>query len=154
MNNGTMNHVTRFGKSRYNETMNNPRHPRTIRVTIPILLYMLLLVACGSGGGTTADPADTVERYLQAKVDSDSETIQSLLCSEMESVLEREIHTFDSVSEVQLEDAACQQEGDSTTVRCDGRIVALYGAEETEFPLTAYRVVEEDGEWKWCGEAP
>ena len=36
----------------------------------------------------------------------------------------------------------------------DGRIVALYGTEETEFPLVSYRVVEEDGEWKWCGEAP
>lgn len=159
MNNETMSYVTRFSKSRYNETMHNPRYLRTIRVirvTIPILLYMLLLVACGGGGGgsATADPAETVERYLQAKVESDAETIQRLLCSEMEDVLEREIHTFDSVSDVQLEDAACQQEGDSTTVRCDGRIVALYGAEETEFPLTAYRVVEEDGEWKWCGEAP
>jgi hypothetical protein len=112
-----------------------------------------MLGGCAGGGGTS-DPADTVERYLQAKVESDAGTIQALLCSEMESVLEREMHTFDSVSEVRLEEAACQQEGDGSTVRCTGRIVALYGTEETEFPLTAYRVVEEDGEWKWCGEAP
>jgi hypothetical protein len=114
-----------------------------------------LLAACGGGESAgTGNPADTVERYMQAKVESNAGTIQSLLCSEMESVLEREIHTFDSVSEVRLEDAACQQEGGGSTVRCTGRIVALYGTEETEFPLTAYRVVEEDGEWKWCGEAP
>jgi hypothetical protein len=112
----------------------------------------VLLAACGGGAGA-GDPAETVERYLQAKVESDAEMLQGLLCSEMESVLEREIHTFDSVSEVRLEDVACQQEGDSSTVRCGGSIVALYGSEETEFPLTAYRVVQEDGEWKWCGEA-
>jgi len=138
-----------------NETMNNknPRGPRTVRVIRVTIFLCILLAACGGSGGT-ADSAATVERYLQAKVDSDAATLQSLLCSEMESVLEREIHTFDSVSEVTLEDAACQQEGNSATVRCDGRIVALYGTEETEFPLSTYRVVEEDGEWKWCGEAP
>jgi hypothetical protein len=114
----------------------------------------LLLAACGGEGAGAGDPAETVERYLQAKVESDAAAIQALLCSEMESVLDREVHTFDSVSEVRLEEAACEQEGDSSTVRCQGRIVALYGTEQTEFPLTAYRVVEEDGEWKWCGEAP
>jgi hypothetical protein len=113
----------------------------------------VLLAACAGSTGA-GDPAETVERYLQAKVESDAETLQGLICSEMESVLEREIHTFDSVSEVRLEDAACQQEEDSSTVRCDGRIIALYGTEQTEFPLAAYRVVQEDGEWKWCGEAP
>jgi hypothetical protein len=49
---------------------------------------------------------------------------------------------------------ACVFEEATSTVRCDGTIVALYGTEETEFPLTAYRVVQEDGEWRWCGEAP
>jgi hypothetical protein len=37
-------------------------------------------------------------------------------------------------------------------VDCQGKIVALYGAEQTEFPLGAYRIVLEDGQWKWCGE--
>jgi hypothetical protein len=125
---------------------------RGLRLTF--LGALLLAAACGGANGAgTADPAAAVERYLQAKVESDGDTLQTLLCSEMEDVLEREIHTFDSVSEVTLEDAACRQEG-AGVVRCDGRIVALYGTEETEFPLTAYRVVEEDGEWKWCGEAP
>ena len=117
-----------------------------------MLFLVLILAACSTGG--EGDPAETVEAYLQAKVDSDVETIGSLLCSEMESNLERESRTFESVSDVTIEGMDCQRDGDSDTVRCEGRIVALYGAEETEFPLISYRVVQDAGEWKWCGEAP
>jgi len=119
-----------------------------------LILFILLvsvLAACSSGEG--ADPAVTVEKYLQAKADSDANSISQLLCSEMEGVLERESHTFESVSGVHIEDMACAQVGDSQVVSCKGKIVATYGTEDTEFPLASYRVVEEDGEWKWCGEA-
>jgi hypothetical protein len=113
----------------------------------------LLLAACAEQG----DPAATVETYLQAKVDSDRDQIQANLCAEMEAVLEREASTFASVSGVELEGMACQRVdddgGDEALVSCDGRILALYGTEETEFPLVAYRAVQEDGQWKWCGEA-
>ena len=90
---------------------------------------------------------------MQAKADADADTISQLLCSEMESVFERESRTFESVSGVHIEDMSCQQVGDSQVVSCQGTIVATYGTEDTEFPLASYRVVEEDGEWKWCGEA-
>ncbi|MGH2538660.1 MAG: hypothetical protein ACRDHL_14825, partial [Candidatus Promineifilaceae bacterium] len=93
-----------------------------------------------------------VESYLQAKIEGDAAGIRALLCSEMEAFLEREQHTFDSVTGVRLEDSACEPAGEGR-VACSGKIVALYGAEETEFPLGTYRVVQEDGEWKWCGEA-
>ncbi len=124
-----------------------------MRTVLVVISLALLLAACGGEG----DPAETVERYLQAKVSSDRQQIQADLCSEMEAVLEREARTFESVSGVELEDMACRQVdetgGDEAVVSCDGRIVALYGAEETEFPLVSYRVVQEDGQWKWCGEA-
>ena len=120
------------------------------KLLLPLLL-ILLVAACSSSAG---DPAQSVERYLQAKAEGDGDTIRQLLCSEMESVLDREIHTFDSVTGVTIEGMACQRVGDGDVVDCQGTIVALYGSEETEFPLVAYRVVEEDGEWKWCGEAP
>ncbi len=90
---------------------------------------------------------------MQAKADADADTIRQLLCAEMESVFERESRTFDSVSGVHIDGMSCQQVGDSEVVSCTGTIVATYGTEETEFPLASYRVVEEDGEWKWCGEA-
>lgn len=113
---------------------------------------IIILAACASGG--TGDPAQTVEKYLSAKVEGDTAALQTLLCSAMEGDLERESKTFESVSDVNIEGMVCEREGESDTVRCSGKIVALYGAEETEFPLTSYRVVQEDGEWKWCGEAP
>jgi hypothetical protein len=112
----------------------------------------LTLAACTGDGG---DQVAVVQNYLQAKVEGDTDTIRSLLCAEMEAVLERETRTFESVSGVTIEDMSCQLEaGSEGTVRCQGKIIALYGTEQTEFPLTSYRVVEEDGQWKWCGEAP
>jgi hypothetical protein len=90
---------------------------------------------------------------MKAKADGDADTIRQLLCSEMEGVLEREIRTFESVSDVRIEGMACQRVSDSDVVTCSGKIVASYGTEDTEFPLASYRVVDEDGEWKWCGEA-
>lgn len=122
-----------------------------MRFFVLLLLLPLILVACDSGPG---DPAVVVEEYLQAKVASDADAIRANLCAEMESVLERESRTFESVSGVELVGMSCQQDGDQPVVRCDGVITALYGTEETEFPLVSYRVVEEDGQWKWCGEAP
>lgn len=121
-----------------------------MKLTTIILLLAIFLVACSDMG----DPAETVEKYIQAKVDGDAEQIRALLCSEMESVLERESRTFESVTGVTIEGMECQRDADSNVIRCQGKIVALYGAEETEFPLVSYRVVEEDGVWKWCGEAP
>ena len=114
-----------------------------------LLVMTLALFACTNAGA--GDPARVVERYLAAKVTGDAETVQQLLCSEMESELAREQQTFSSVSDVRIEEMACTAEND--TVSCQGTIVALYGAEETEFPLTRYRVVQEDGEWRWCGES-
>ena len=123
-----------------------------MKKVILFLLLNLTAAACGSAG--EGDPADTVESYLQAKVDGDKEALGSLLCSEMEAKLERESRTFESVSDVSIDGMACERVADSDSVRCEGKIVALYGAEETEFILASYRVVQEDGEWKWCGEAP
>jgi len=122
----------------------------TLLCVFPLLL--VALAACG-GGGTpgVADPAATVERYLAAKVGRDADTVRALLCSEMEADLERETHTFDTVADARLDGVSCEAV-DADTVRCDGRIVATYGTEETEFALSSYRVVEEDGEWRWCGE--
>lgn len=115
-------------------------------------LVTAVLVACGgqAGGG---DPVATVETYLQAKVKGDETTIRSLLCSEMEQFAEREFRTFDSVQDVTIEDMACTDTGNGR-VACTGVIKALYGTEQTEFQLSNYRVVQEDGEWKWCGETP
>lgn len=110
---------------------------------------VFVLAACAVSGA--ADPARTVEKYIQAKIKGDAATMRGLLCSEMEAQLRQEANTFTGVTGVSLEGMSCTRDG-ASTVRCQGRIVALYGTEKNEFPLVAYRVVQEDGEWKWCGE--
>lgn len=129
---------------------------RKLIISLMFITLLTVLFACGGsdnpGGG---DPAAAVERYLTAKVSGDSDTIRALLCSEMEAVLERELRTFESVSGAEIQDMVCTADppqGTAARVACTGQIVALYGTEETVFPLSAYRAVQEDGEWKWCGE--
>ena len=118
---------------------------------IVIFSYLLLLlVACGGGDGETA--VSTVEKYMQAKVATDADTIRALLCSDMEANAERETLTFQGVDNPRIEAMDCTFDGEAT-VSCTGKIVATYGTEDNEFPFTNYHVVQEDGEWKWCGEA-
>ena len=75
----------------------------------------------------------------------------------MEGALEREVNSFENI-EARLDEPDCQADegGDAThaTVTCSGAIVAVYNGEDTVFPLTRYQVVQEGGEWRWCGEAP
>lgn len=129
---------------------------------IVALLALLSLSACGGSGNDgsqsgTDRPARAVESYLSAKVQGDQDGIRSGLCSAMEADLERELHAFESVSDATIENMSCVSDDPATktetVVRCSGEIVALYGTEETSFPLTSYRSVNEDGEWKWCGES-
>ncbi len=116
-----------------------------------MLALALFALSCSSGAG---DPAATVQDYLKAKVAADAETIRKLLCAAMESSFDQEANMFKSVTGAKLEGASCSRVGESDVVTCSGRITAIYGTELTEFPLVNYRVVEEDGAWKWCGEAP
>jgi len=115
-----------------------------------LLLGIVLLVSCTSSGG--GDPAKVVTQYLQAKVSADQKTMQGLLCSSMEANLEQEASSFAGL-DAKLQDATCTRQGDSNIVACTGKIVATYGTEQTDFPLVSYKVVQEDGAWKWCGEA-
>ncbi len=116
-----------------------------------LLLTTLALTACAAQNA--GDPTETVERYLQAKIDGDEAILRDLLCLPMEADLPREVASFASVTDVRLENADCQREGETDIVTCTGEIVATYGTENTSFPLSSYRVVQEDGIWKWCGEA-
>jgi hypothetical protein len=135
------------------------------RMALLSLLVASLMAAC-NGGGDAATPANstitqtsvpaqdaaaqTVEQYLQAKVAGDDDALRPLLCAEKEADFQLEASSFDAV-DAEIEGMACVREADDT-VRCEGEIVAVYGGEDTVFPLGAYRVVEEDGAWKWCGE--
>ncbi len=124
-------------------------------LVLTMVLPALVLAACGGtpsatpGGGDAA--AKAVEAYLTAKVNVDQAGVRKLLCSEKEKDAETEATTFLGVTEPKIEGMQCASIG-GNKVKCDGKITAQYGAEKNEFPLVTYRVVQEDGEWKWCGE--
>jgi hypothetical protein len=121
-----------------------------MRIVVLNLIILTLLAACAS---EAANPADTVERYLEAKVKGDRAVLQELLCLPLEADLTREAASFASVTNARIENMQCQHTEGTDVVQCTGQIVATYGTEDAAFDLTAYRVVQEDGEWKWCGEA-
>ncbi|MDX1992462.1 MAG: hypothetical protein SF029_08735 [bacterium] len=108
-----------------------------------------------SSEGVADDAAAAVEAFWEAKVASDADTLAGLICAEREGELEMQAASFASV-EASLEGMACVRagdEGDDAIVTCEGHVAALYGTETREIPLGTSRAREEDGEWKWCGEA-
>ncbi len=117
-----------------------------------LILLTLIMAAC-STGATTDSAADVVESYLTAKIEGDRESLRPLLCSAMESQFSREVTSFATVEGARIEDMQCTRQGDTDVVTCTGTIIATYGTETNQFPLSSYRVVQEDGEWKWCGES-
>ena len=120
-----------------------------------IVIVVGMLAACGGGGSAPATSgtaaAKAVEAYLTAKVKVDQEGVRKLLCSEKEKDFQTEAATFLGVDQPKLEGMKCASAGDDK-VKCEGKITAQYGTEKNEFPLVTYRVVQEDGEWKWFGE--
>jgi hypothetical protein len=123
-----------------------------LKTQVIVLLAILCLVTEACGGSSVSDPAESVTKYLQAKVAGERETIRGLLCATMEADLDREALSFSGV-EANIQDMQCQREDNKDIVACSGKIVAVYDGENTEFPLSRYNVVQEDGQWKWCGEA-
>lgn len=113
------------------------------------LLFFTILFLSACSTGSTDPQVEVVESYLEAKINGDADAIRNLICSDLESTIEREAASFASV-EASLEDMSCSADGNIVT--CTGQIVALYGTENREFPLSSYQVVQEDGEWRWCGE--
>jgi len=121
-------------------------------MTARILILIALAVALVACSSNTTSPESVVEAYLEAKVSADADTVADLICSDLESEVENEVASFSSV-EARIDNLACAPNDDNTVVACEGTIVGTYGTDERTFPLMSYNVVEEDGQWRWCGVA-
>jgi len=113
-----------------------------------------LLAACG-GGADPAGAAQTVEAYLQARVEEDVDQMILLSCPEWEAQARLEAVSFEAM-DATLEGVTCQpgtSQDDGTLVDCDGKIVTTYQGEQREWSVSEhpYRVVQQDGEWRMCG---
>lgn len=125
--------------------------PNWIKMSLIALLSIILLAACAE----ESDPAETVQEYLDARVASDAETLQSLACPEWEQQAILQADSFRSM-EASLEGVSCEklgEDGDFTIVACEGKIVTTYNGETRDWALGSYRLIDQDGEWKMCGEA-
>ena len=121
------------------------------RILILLLPIMLLLVGCAN----EADPANTIMKYLEARLASDADQLRELSCAAWESQVPLQAASFQSI-DASLEDASCKAGGTQdgmTVVECTGKIVYDYNGEHNERELSNFLVTQENGEWKMCGEA-
>ena len=122
------------------------------RLLILIVVLLLVLAACAPG---ESDPSAAIMSYLQARTEADAEKMQGLSCAEWEAQAAIQAQSFRAMN-AQLKDVTCTtgaQDGDYTLVTCDGQIITSYNGENREWELGSYRMKQEDGEWKMCGEA-
>ncbi|MEX2143525.1 MAG: hypothetical protein WD740_02940 [Anaerolineales bacterium] len=125
---------------------------KTLQIIILVSLGVLL-ASCGQGGRS---PDRVVESYLTALVAKDDVTAVNLSCVAWEANAEVEGAAFEGV-EVTLDNLACsveEQNGESATVACGGKIVFSYAGGENEvidLGSRQYSVVLEGGDWRMCG---
>lgn len=115
-----------------------------------VWLVVLLLVLAGCNSDNPA--VKTVETYLQARIDGDADTLKTVLCAANEANASREAASFAAL-DASLEGLACTFDSASSTVSCEGKIVAVYNGENRDLEIPRYSVVQEDGAWKVCGES-
>ena len=120
---------------------------------ILILVFPMILILAGCA--TEADPADTIMKYLEARLASDADQLRELSCADWESQVPLQAASFQSI-DASLENASCKAngtQGDMTVVECTGKIVYEYNGENNERELGNFLVIQENNEWKMCGEA-
>jgi hypothetical protein len=100
-----------------------------------------------------SSPELAVTAYFEALVAGEDAKLTELSCASWEAQAANQADSFRSMNP-SLRDMACTagQAGDGfTPVTCQGSIVTEYNGETDEWPLETYRVVQEDGAWRFCG---
>jgi len=116
-----------------------------------LILGLLILAGCAAPD----DPGQVVEDYFQAVVADDTERLTKLTCAVYEAEAITLAASYRNLN-AELHNMNCQQAGTDgayNIVQCQGKIVVAYQAELREFPLSRYRLIQEDGNWRMCGEA-
>ncbi len=124
------------------------------KVMLLFVPLIWVLAACDSGAAA-GDPAAVVMQYLEARVKSDEEALRNQTCAAEEAQVPIIANSFRG-RDAQLQDVSCttgEKDGDYTIIECTGLILASYQGEVNEFEVGSYRAIQEDGEWKVCGEA-
>jgi hypothetical protein len=121
-----------------------------IKILLLICACLFVLTACA-----TESPAQVVEAYFQAIIDDQPERLAELSCAAWEADALTAATSFRNTGAT-LDGMQCEANGEEAgyqIVQCQGRIVVVYQGEERAFPLTRYRVIQENNAWRMCGEA-
>jgi hypothetical protein len=118
------------------------------------MIMAAILTGCG-GTEQKSGAAKAVEGYLQALASRDLNQMISFTCADWESQARLEYDSFAAVK-LELNDLSCQEKGQEQTytlVKCNGTIIANYGAEDLQIDVgdQTFRVTLEGGEWRVCG---
>ena len=118
-----------------------------------IFITGVLLAACSSS--KTDAPVKVVEDYWNTIAAKDSERLPTLVCGDYESDALIELDSLQAVT-AKLDNFSCAQtgtDGDTTLVKCTGKMILTYNTENQEIDLSTrtYEVVQQGGEWLVCG---
>lgn len=117
-----------------------------------LLTANVLLTACAS---KTDAPVKAVEDYWNAIVAKDSERLPTLVCGDWEDDALTVLDSLQAVT-AKLDNFSCAQtgtDGDTTLVKCTGKILLTYNTENQEIDLSTftYQVTQDGGDWLVCG---
>jgi hypothetical protein len=114
------------------------------------LMLLLVVVLAGCAQST---PESAVTAYFEALVAHDEAKLTEVSCASWEAQAATQAASFRAMNPT-LRDMTCtagQAVDGFTPVTCQGEIVTEYNGETREWPLETYRVVQEDGAWRFCG---
>lgn len=114
---------------------------------------LLLVVIAGCAAQRT--PVQTIEQYLNARVEANETTLRQLSCNAWEEQAALEAASFGMMN-ASLENMVCQAGAETTDgviVTCSGQMNTNYNGESRSRALGSYQVIQEAGEWRMCGEA-
>jgi hypothetical protein len=129
---------------------------RTVTNMVFIALCAVMLLACSNGNaGGGGSASQTVQAYLEARVQGDLDKMINLSCSAWEAQARVEAASFKSMK-ASLDGVACQDSGTSgqySLVSCKGKIVTSYNGESRDWSVAdhPYRVVKDGSDWRMCG---
>jgi hypothetical protein len=117
--------------------------------------WAMALAACGGGGATSGSASQTVQSYLQARVQGELDKMINLSCAEWEAQARVEATSFKSMKAT-LDGVSCKDagtDGKFTLVSCQGKILTSYNGESREWSVAEhqFKVVQDRGEWRMCG---
>lgn len=119
--------------------------------TVLLIVIMVLLGGCAQAG----DPGAATLKYLEARAAADVDAIRAVSCAAWEGQAAAQADSFRSMN-ARLDNVTCEPNGTSgnfTVVTCEGQIMTTYNGENRARPIPSYQLIQEDGEWKVCGEA-